>query len=58
MRRVGQHIQQAARVYGFQDHFEGQSAVRQALLVRIAGKDAHFEISSINSSVGKLGGVP
>ena len=56
MRRVGQHIEQAAGVYGFQDHFEGQSAVPQALLVRIAGKDAHIEISSINSSVGKLGG--
>ena len=57
MRRVGQHIQQAAGVYGFQDHFEGQSAVPQALLVRIAMKDAHFEISSINSSVGKRRGL-
>lgn len=53
MRRIGQNIQQGAGIYGFQDHFKGQSAILQALFVRVAGKDSHFEISSINSSGGK-----
>jgi hypothetical protein len=53
MRRVGQHIPQPAGIYGFQDHFEVQSAILQALLVRVAEKNAHFEKSSMNSSVGK-----
>lgn len=54
MRRVGQHIQQVAGVYGFQDHFKSQAAVLQALFVRVARKDAHFEISSIISNFGKV----
>jgi hypothetical protein len=44
--RIGQNIDQPASFNRFQDHFEGEAAILQALLVRVAGKNSHFEMLS------------